>query len=148
MLCEIIGLAAAIFPEAWLALFGTDPAMIEAGSAYLRAVGPFYGCFGFGLALYFASQGAGRLIWPLLAGFARMTVAIGGGWLALKLTGSLAACSLRSDLRCSSTAPASRSRSGGRVVSAQPDPRPGHPASVGPYPRGELLRHVLVEEAG
>ena len=63
--------------------------MIAAGSAYLRAVGPFYGCFGFGLALYFASQGAGKLLWPLLAGFARMGVAIGGGWLALKLTGSL-----------------------------------------------------------
>jgi putative MATE family efflux protein len=94
VLCEIIGLAAAAFPEAWLGLFGSDPAMIDAGSAYLRAVGPFYGCFGFGLALYFASQGAGKLIWPLVAGFARMTVAIGGGWLALKLTGSLAACFL------------------------------------------------------
>jgi Na+-driven multidrug efflux pump len=89
VLCELIGVAAALFPAAWLALFGSDPAMIEAGSAYLRAVGPFYGCFGFGLALYFASQGAGKLLWPLLAGFARMAVAIGGGWVALKLTGSL-----------------------------------------------------------
>ena len=70
MLTETIGVAAAIWPRAWLSLFGADPAMIEAGSAYLRAVGPFYGCFGFGLALYFASQGAGRLLWPLLAGFA------------------------------------------------------------------------------
>jgi hypothetical protein len=39
--------------------------------------------------LYFASQGAGRLAWPLLSGLARMVVAIGGGWLALKLTGRL-----------------------------------------------------------
>ena len=70
-------------------MFGDDPQMIAVGSAYLRAVGPFYGFFGFGLALYFASQGAGKLLWPLLAGFARMGVAIGGGWLALKLTGSL-----------------------------------------------------------
>lgn len=89
VLCEIIGVAAALFPVAWLSLFGSDPQMIEAGSAYLRAVGPCYGFFGFGLALYFASQGAGKLLWPLLAGFARMGVAIGGGWLALKLTGSL-----------------------------------------------------------
>jgi putative MATE family efflux protein len=89
VLCEIIGVAAALYPAAWLSLFGSDPAMIDAGSAYLRAVGPFYGCFGFGLALYFASQGAGKLIWPLLAGFARMAVAIGGGFIALKLTGSL-----------------------------------------------------------
>ena len=91
VLCEAIGVAAALFPAAWLGLFGDDPEMIAAGSAYLRAVGPFYGCFGFGLALYFASQGAGKLVWPLLAGFARMAVAIGGGWFALKLTGSLGA---------------------------------------------------------
>jgi Na+-driven multidrug efflux pump len=55
----------------------------------LRAVGPFYGFFGLGLALYFASQGAGRLAWPLIAGFARMFVAIGLGALVLHLTGSL-----------------------------------------------------------
>ena len=35
--------------------------------SYLRIVGPFYGFFGAGLALYFASQGAGRLGWPLAA---------------------------------------------------------------------------------
>jgi putative MATE family efflux protein len=91
VLCEAIGIAAALYPTAWLSLFDRDPAMLEAGSAYLRAVGPFYGFFGFGLALYFASQGAGRLLWPLIFGFARMAVAIGGGWLVLKLTGSLPA---------------------------------------------------------
>ena len=63
--------------------------MIETGSAYLRIVGPTYGFFGLGLALYFASQGAARLFWPLLTGFLRVVVAIGGGWLALRLTGSL-----------------------------------------------------------
>jgi putative MATE family efflux protein len=89
VLCEIIGVSAALYPVAWLSLFGSDPAMIDSGSAYLRAVGPFYGCFGFGLALYFASQGAGKLLWPLLAGFARMAVAIGGGFIVLQLTGSL-----------------------------------------------------------
>ena len=89
LLCEIIGVSAALAPEAWLRLFGDDPQMIAVGSAYLRAVGPFYGFFGFGLALYFASQGAGKLLWPLLVGLARMLVAVGGGWIALKLTGSL-----------------------------------------------------------
>jgi putative MATE family efflux protein len=91
LLTEAIGVAAAIYPRAWLTLFGSDPAMLETGAAYLRAVGPFYGIFGFGLALYFASQGAGRLIWPLVAGFARMVFAVGGGWLVLHLTGSLPA---------------------------------------------------------
>ena len=86
---ETIGIAAAIWPEAWLGLFGSDPAMLVTGSIYLHAVGPFYGFFGLGLALYFASQGAGRLFWPLLAGALRLVIAAGGGWLALTLTGSL-----------------------------------------------------------
>jgi len=41
------------------------------------------------LSLYFASQGAGRLFWPLTAGFLRMGAAVGGGYLAVRMTGSL-----------------------------------------------------------
>ena len=63
--------------------------MLATGTAYLRVVGPTYGFFGLGLSLYFASQGAGRLLWPLLAGLLRLVIAVGGGWLALTLTGSL-----------------------------------------------------------
>ena len=66
VLTEAIGLAAAALPQAWLSLFGSDATMIEIGARYLRIVGPFYGFFGTGLALYFASQGAGRLGWPLV----------------------------------------------------------------------------------
>jgi len=88
-LCEIIGLCAAAAPHAWLSLFDTAPAMIDAGTRYLHAVGPVYGLFGLGMALYFASQGAGRLLWPFLANMARLIIAAGGGWLALRLTGDL-----------------------------------------------------------
>jgi putative MATE family efflux protein len=88
VLTETIGVAAAIWPEAWLRLFDSNPDMLASGSAYLRAVGPFYGFYGLGFALYFASQGAGRLLWPLLAGLLRLVVATAGGWLALRLTGS------------------------------------------------------------
>jgi Na+-driven multidrug efflux pump len=86
---EIIGLAASIWPMAWLRLFDSDPQMLATGAAYLREVGPAYGFFGLGLCLYFASQGAGRLLWPLLAGLLRMVVAVGGGWTALQMTGSI-----------------------------------------------------------
>jgi Na+-driven multidrug efflux pump len=72
-----------------LTLFGDDPGMIAAGSAYLRAVGPFYGFFGLGLALYFSSQGAGRLLWPLCAGILRLFIAVTGAWLMLRWTGDL-----------------------------------------------------------
>jgi Na+-driven multidrug efflux pump len=88
-LTETIGLAVTIWPRAWLELFGQDPEMLAAGAAYLHTVGPFYGFFGLGLSLYFASQGAGRLFWPLTAGLLRIVVAIGGGWLALSLSGSI-----------------------------------------------------------
>lgn len=81
---EAIGLAAATWPEAWVRLFGDEPAMIETGARYLRLVGPFYGAFGAGLALYFASQGAGRVGWPLAGAFLRLIVSVGGGWLAMR----------------------------------------------------------------
>jgi putative MATE family efflux protein len=88
-LCETIGVFAALFPKAWLSLFDADPAMLDAGSRYLQTVGPTFGLFGLGMALYFASQGAGRLMWPLVANLTRLTVAAGGGWLALRWSGNV-----------------------------------------------------------
>lgn len=88
---EAIGLLAAVFPHAWIGLFSSDPDVLAAGSAYLRIVGPAYGFFGLGLALYFASQGAGRILWPILAGLARLVVAAVGGWVSVhSLGGGLA----------------------------------------------------------
>lgn len=84
LLTEAIGLAAALAPQAWLGLFSSDPLMTATGAQYLRIVGPFYGFFGLGLSLYFASQGAGRLRWPLAAATLRVAVATGGGWAALQ----------------------------------------------------------------
>jgi Na+-driven multidrug efflux pump len=88
-LCEAIGLAAAMAPHAWLSLFDTAPEMIDAGTRYLQVVGPAYGLFGLGMALYFASQGAGRLLWPLIANLTRLVIAAAGGYVALRLTSSL-----------------------------------------------------------
>jgi putative MATE family efflux protein len=88
-ICELIGLSAAAAPRAWLSLFDTAPAMLDAGSRYLHAVGPVYGLFGLGMALYFASQGAGRLLWPFTANMARLIIAAGGGFFALRWGGDL-----------------------------------------------------------
>ncbi|OZI35044.1 MATE family efflux transporter [Bordetella genomosp. 10] len=90
-LAEIVGLLAAIWPEAWLRLFGADPLMLETGARYLRIVGPCFGFFALGFSLYFASQGARRLKWPLLAGALRLALFAGAGGAALFLTGSLTA---------------------------------------------------------
>ncbi|WP_256988597.1 MATE family efflux transporter [Bordetella genomosp. 9] len=91
VLAEVVGLLAATFPYAWLRLFGTDAHLLEAGAAYLRLVGPFYGFFALGFSLYFASQGAGRLKWPLTAGGLRLFLYVGVGGAVLAATGSLTA---------------------------------------------------------
>jgi putative MATE family efflux protein len=85
-LTEAIGLTAASFPTAWLSLFGGETQMIDVGADYLRIVGPFYGFFGAGLALYFAAQGAGKLRWPMIAAVMRVIVSAGGGVLAVRVT--------------------------------------------------------------
>ncbi|MBL0920129.1 MAG: MATE family efflux transporter [Hydrogenophaga sp.] len=83
----LIGLVAAIWPQLWMALFTADAAVQAAGATYLRLVGGSYGFFGLGLALFFASQGAGRLVWPLIASTARLLIVGLGGWLVLQLAG-------------------------------------------------------------
>ena len=52
-------------------------------------VGPFYGMLGLALSLYFASQGAGRLAWPLAGNLVRLAIAAAGGLAALRWTGDL-----------------------------------------------------------
>nr|WP_249780566.1 MATE family efflux transporter [Bradyrhizobium sp. dw_411] len=80
-LTELIGALAAIFPRAWLSLFSTEPGVLATGELYLHTVAPFYGIFGFGMLLYFAGQGAGRVLWPVLAGTARLIIAAAIGWI-------------------------------------------------------------------
>ena len=79
-----IGVAAAVAPGAWMGLFTTEPAIRDAGAGYLRIVGGFYGFFGLGLALFFASQGVGRLAWPLTASATRLAVVAVGGWICVR----------------------------------------------------------------
>jgi putative MATE family efflux protein len=85
VMTSLIGIAAALWPQGWMALFTSEAPVQAAGSAYLRIAGGFYGFFGVGIALFFASQGAGRLAWPLVAGAARLLFVGAGGWLALHL---------------------------------------------------------------
>jgi MATE family, multidrug efflux pump len=77
-----IGSLAALFPEAWMHIFSGDPEVVGTGSAYLARVAPLYTLFGVGMALYFGSQGAGKMTWPFAAGLVRLGVvaALGGYW--------------------------------------------------------------------
>lgn len=65
----------------------SDTAVVSASAAYITRVAPFYCLFGLALTLYFASQGAGRMALPTVAGVLRMAATIGGGWLAVEKFG-------------------------------------------------------------
>jgi putative MATE family efflux protein len=80
-----IGITVSLFPLAWVGLFSTDPAVLESGSRYLRTVAPFYPFLAAGIALYFASQGAGRVVRPVLAGTVRLALVIAGGFFVVSL---------------------------------------------------------------
>jgi Na+-driven multidrug efflux pump len=85
---EAIGLLAAIFPRAWLGLFTDEAEVLSLGARYLQTMAPVYGAIGLTMALYFASQGMKRVLWPVLAGTVRMIVAALFGWLAVVQLGA------------------------------------------------------------
>ena len=89
-ICLVIGATVAVFPLAWVGLFSADPAVLDAGTRYLRIVAPFYPFLGVGIALYFASQGAGRMLMPVLAGTTRLAIVLVGGAAAASLSGIFA----------------------------------------------------------
>jgi putative MATE family efflux protein len=85
--CGLVGLIAALLPSAWMGLFTSDPAVAEFGKSYLVRVGPAYAFLGLGLALYFAAQGRGRAVQPLVATLTRLLVAGALGAVALNVLG-------------------------------------------------------------
>ena len=91
LVCLVIGWSVAIYPPIWIHIFSDDNTVIEIGSLYMRIVAPLYPLFGAGLALYFASQGAGQVLMPVLAGTARLVLVVAGGALVMQLGGPLAA---------------------------------------------------------
>jgi putative MATE family efflux protein len=79
----LVGLVVAIKPALWVSLFTSDPGVTSAAYSYFAWAGPGFGFFGMGTCLYFASQGAAKVIGPVLASTIRLaTVGIGGWWLA------------------------------------------------------------------
>jgi putative MATE family efflux protein len=86
-ICLVIGLTVALFPTAWVGLFSSDAAVLDSGARYLRTVAPFYALLAAGIALYFASQGAGSVLPPMLAGTVRLALVVVGGLAAVSLQG-------------------------------------------------------------
>lgn len=73
-----IGIGLALTANNWIPVFTTDPVAIATARDYIHIVGPCFAFHGLGLSLYFASQGAGRMLWPVLATIVRIVLAAGG----------------------------------------------------------------------
>ena len=78
-----VGLVAnviAIFPDLWVSIFTDDAAVRAASRQYLSTAAPMYAFLGLATAMYFSSQGAAKVLGPVLAQTARLIFIIIGGW--------------------------------------------------------------------
>jgi putative MATE family efflux protein len=75
-----IGLVVALLPSLWGSIFTSNAGVLAAVATYLSIAGIGFPAYGTGLCLYFASQGSGKILGPVLAGTVRLLVVIVGGW--------------------------------------------------------------------
>ncbi|RDK07936.1 MATE family efflux transporter [Cupriavidus lacunae] len=85
----MVGLLASLFPQLWLGLFTRDSAVMAVGAGYLHVVAPFYAAIGVIFELYFAGQGAQRILWPMTASVVRFAFALTATVLVLQGYASL-----------------------------------------------------------
>lgn len=90
VLTGLLGIFAALLPGAWLSLFTADSKAYAFGVQYLAIAAPFYGIFGFGQALYFASQGTGYMALPVTVTVVRLAIVAALGALVIALAWDLA----------------------------------------------------------
>lgn len=83
MLSAVVGLTLATYPALWVDLFANDPLTELAATRYLQIVGVCFVFQGMGLSLYFASQGAGTVKWPIIGTLLRFVIAVGGAFVAV-----------------------------------------------------------------
>jgi Na+-driven multidrug efflux pump len=82
-LSGFIGLILALTPDLWINLFASDEATYLVTKQYIQIVGVCYLFQGLGLSIYFASQGASAMKWPIVATVVRFIVAALGGWMTI-----------------------------------------------------------------
>ncbi len=83
-----IGCVAALYPALWATIFTSDPNVERAADVYLGIAGFGFAAYGFGLCLYFSSQGSGRILGPVLGGTVRLLVVLIGGIFLVRQGGS------------------------------------------------------------
>jgi Na+-driven multidrug efflux pump len=76
----LIGTLIAIFPDLWVNIFTGDAGVRDASRQYLSTAAPMYAFIGLSISMYFSSQGAAKVVGPVLAQSARLLFIGGGGW--------------------------------------------------------------------
>src|SRR6195952_2063408 len=76
----LVGTVIAIFPDLWVDIFTGDPGVRAASREYLSTAAPMYAFIGLAMSMYFSSQGAAKMIGPVLAQSARLLFIASGGW--------------------------------------------------------------------
>ena len=84
----VIGAVVTLAPDLWARMFTQDEVVLGFARQYLVTAGPAFAFFGLGLTLYFASQGAGQVIGPVLAGTARLVLVAGAGYVLAQNQGT------------------------------------------------------------
>ena len=70
----------AIFPDLWVSIFTDDAAVRATSRQYLSTAAPMYAFIGLASSMYFSSQGAAKVIGPVMAQTARLVFIAAGGW--------------------------------------------------------------------
>jgi putative MATE family efflux protein len=79
----VVATIIAIFPDLWVNIFTGDAGVRAASRQYLSTAAPMYAFIGLAMSMYFSSQGAAKVLGPVLAQSARLLfIGIGGWWLS------------------------------------------------------------------
>ncbi|MGY4574202.1 MATE family efflux transporter [Bradyrhizobium sp. USDA 3256] len=76
----VVGSFIAVFPDLWVNLFTNDPHVRATSHQYLSTAAPMYAFIGLAMSMYFSSQGAAKVLGPVLAQTARLIFIGAGGW--------------------------------------------------------------------
>jgi putative MATE family efflux protein len=80
----LIATVIAIFPDLWVNIFTDDAGVRAASRQYLHTAAPMYAFIGLSISMYFSSQGAAKVLGPVLAQTARLLFVAAGGWWLLR----------------------------------------------------------------
>jgi putative MATE family efflux protein len=87
LFCGLIGIVLALSARLWVPIFTSDPIASNVTTSYIQIVGPAFSLYAIGLVLYFASQGAAAMKWPIRAQIIRSILIFAAAWTAVDTFG-------------------------------------------------------------